>query len=270
MGERLASLEAPFETARAGKTSFLENQRMFLTRNGYLEETFFTFSLSPVRDETGGISGLFHPVTETTATILAGRRTRALRDLTIALNSAKDPAELIERSVQTLAAFEFDLPALAFYAFDDSAKRYRLAGQHGLIEGSQATPKEFVPDAPAPWPVGALVERGAILEYSAAADVLRGSIDGPYDEPAETAFLLPISVPGAGLPPIIVIAGASPRLPLDEAYRGFFDLVAAALAAALASVRALADERRRSQALAESIGRRPYSSLTSATSFAPP
>jgi hypothetical protein len=56
-----------FERALAGETSYLENQRMFLDRNGYLEETFFTFSFSPIRDETGRVGGLFHPVTETTA-----------------------------------------------------------------------------------------------------------------------------------------------------------------------------------------------------------
>jgi signal transduction histidine kinase len=39
-----------FARALAGQTSFLENQRMFLDRNGYLEETFFTFSFSPIRD----------------------------------------------------------------------------------------------------------------------------------------------------------------------------------------------------------------------------
>ena len=48
-----------FETARDGETAFLENQPMFLDRNGYLEETWFTFSLSPIRDETGGSSACF-------------------------------------------------------------------------------------------------------------------------------------------------------------------------------------------------------------------
>ena len=62
-----------FERALAGETSFLENQRMFLDRNGYLEETFFTFSFSPIRDESGGVGGLFHPVTETTDNILSER-----------------------------------------------------------------------------------------------------------------------------------------------------------------------------------------------------
>ena len=54
---------------------------MFLERNGYPEETFFTFSLSPIRDESGKVVGLFHPVTETTGTMLSQRRTRALRDI---------------------------------------------------------------------------------------------------------------------------------------------------------------------------------------------
>src|SRR2546425_10014119 len=70
-----------FERALRGQTSYLENQRMFLDRNGYLEETFFTFSFSPIQDETGRVGGLFHPVTETTGKMLAERRTRALRDL---------------------------------------------------------------------------------------------------------------------------------------------------------------------------------------------
>jgi hypothetical protein len=83
-----AALAGPFSRALAGETSFIENQRMFVTRNGYCEETFFTFSLSPIRDESGGIGGLFHPVTETTASMLAERRARALRDQTSHLATA--------------------------------------------------------------------------------------------------------------------------------------------------------------------------------------
>jgi hypothetical protein len=39
-----------FARGLAGEASYIENQRMFLDRNGYLEETFFTFSFSPIRD----------------------------------------------------------------------------------------------------------------------------------------------------------------------------------------------------------------------------
>jgi hypothetical protein len=60
-----------FTRALAGQASYIENQRMFLDRHGYLEETFFTFSFSPIRDETGKVGGLFHPVTEQTGKILS-------------------------------------------------------------------------------------------------------------------------------------------------------------------------------------------------------
>lgn len=65
-----------FRSALAGSAAFLEDQRMFLDRLGYLEETFFTFSFSPIRDERGVIAGLFHPVTETTGKMLGQRRKR--------------------------------------------------------------------------------------------------------------------------------------------------------------------------------------------------
>ncbi len=70
-----------FEQASLGQTRFLENQRTFLDRYGYLEETFFTFSFSPILDESGGVGGLFHPVTELTQQTLAERRLNILRSI---------------------------------------------------------------------------------------------------------------------------------------------------------------------------------------------
>jgi hypothetical protein len=80
---------AAFESARAGRASFLENQPMFLDRNGYLEETWFTFSMSPIRDQRGRIAGLFLPVTETSAQMLSDRRTRTLRALSARAGQAR-------------------------------------------------------------------------------------------------------------------------------------------------------------------------------------
>jgi CheY-like chemotaxis protein len=84
-----------FERALAGETSYLENQRMFLDRNGYLEETFFTFSFSPILDESGGVGGLFHPVRETTAEMVGEGRARVLRasGISPASTTQSSPAE---------------------------------------------------------------------------------------------------------------------------------------------------------------------------------
>src|SRR5439155_9465113 len=119
-----------FERALGRETSFLEDQRMFLDRNGYLEETFFTFSFSPIRDETGGVGGLFHPVTETTAKMVGQRRTRALRDLAARAGKAHTTEEAFSLAAQTLAEFDLDIPFAMFFLIE-TAKDARLVAETG-------------------------------------------------------------------------------------------------------------------------------------------
>src|SRR5260221_6434088 len=98
-------IRGAFERALAGETSFLENQRMFLDRNGYLEETFFTFSFSPIHDETGGVGGLFHPVTETSSLMLSERRTDVLRHLAAGAGKAQTVEEACALAARTLSDY---------------------------------------------------------------------------------------------------------------------------------------------------------------------
>lgn len=239
----------PFRQARQGDTSFLENQRMFLTRNGYLEETFFTFSLSPIRDETGEIGGLFHPVTETTATMLSERRTRALRDLNASLALAEDMDDLSRRVVEVLAQFEFDLPLVLLYHLSSDGSSYGLAAQYGLPSRRIASMATIDAHSNAPWPMERALTTGGPLGVNGLSEFFEGA--GSYDEPPDRALLLPIAVPGLDLPPVFVVAGASPRLPFDDSYMGFYELLATAISAAVSAVRARTDERRRAEALAE-------------------
>jgi signal transduction histidine kinase len=233
------ALSAPFDQAVAGSASYLENQRMFLSRNGYLEETFFTFSLSPIRDESGGIGGLFHPVSETTPTILSERRTRALRDLNAKLGLAKDMAELGTAIVETLGQFEFDLPCVFVYATDGH-------GYHALAaNGLETDPREM------PWPFAAAAASGQLVEVEDLQPIIRDRRCGPYEEGPARGVLLPITIMGSAEPPMMVALGVSPRLPYDESYRGFLDLLGSTITAALRTVRAREDERRRLEALAE-------------------
>jgi signal transduction histidine kinase len=63
--------------------------------------------------------------------------------------------------------------------------------------------------------------------------------------------VLPIRRAGAGAPIALLVAGVSPRLVLTDAYRMFFELVAAAVGTAVTNACALEDERQKSQVLAE-------------------
>ena len=57
-----------------GQSTWSEDQVLYMNRKGYLEETYFTFSYSPVFDEAGGVAGVFCACTETTEKVLAARR----------------------------------------------------------------------------------------------------------------------------------------------------------------------------------------------------
>ncbi|HSU82728.1 MAG TPA: PAS domain-containing protein, partial [Thermoanaerobaculia bacterium] len=64
-----------------GEATWSDDQLLLLDRNGFLEECYFTFSYSPIRDESGGVGGVFCAVTETTGRVLGERRLQTLRAL---------------------------------------------------------------------------------------------------------------------------------------------------------------------------------------------
>jgi signal transduction histidine kinase len=241
-----------FERALAGDTSYLENQRMFLDRHGYLEETFFTFSFSPIRDETGGVGGLFHPVTETTAKMLAERRTRALRDLAGRTGKARTTEEALEFAAQALSEYNLDVPFALFYLLDDnSASAELIAGTASLPEALATRAPHLEEREPAVWPLLDVVRTHQVVQADDLAVRCGEFSCEPYPEPPKTALLLPITPPGSSHPIGIMVAGVSARLPLNDLYRSFYDLMVAAVTAAVANARAYEEERRRAEALAE-------------------
>src|SRR5262249_58907389 len=64
-----------------GVATWDEGLQLFLERSGYPEETYHTFSYSPVPDDGGGIGGMLCVVTEDTERTLGERRMALLREL---------------------------------------------------------------------------------------------------------------------------------------------------------------------------------------------
>jgi signal transduction histidine kinase len=68
------------ETALRGEATWPENLSLVLERNGCPEHCWFTFSYSPLRDESGKVAGLFCAAAETTERVLGERRLVAERE----------------------------------------------------------------------------------------------------------------------------------------------------------------------------------------------
>src|SRR6476619_7208853 len=80
------------DAAMAGHATYCEDLPLLMNRNGFDEQTWFTFSYSPVRDEDGRVAGMFCAVCETTPKMLAEMRLREL-NATLEERVAQEVAE---------------------------------------------------------------------------------------------------------------------------------------------------------------------------------
>ncbi|HEX6975612.1 MAG TPA: PAS domain-containing protein [Vicinamibacterales bacterium] len=106
------------DAAMAGEAIYREDLPLVMNRKGFDEQTWFTFSYSPVRDERGTVAGMFCAVTETTEKVLAERELRALnetleRRVDAALAERKLLADLVEGTDAIVLVADFDYRLLA-------------------------------------------------------------------------------------------------------------------------------------------------------------
>ena len=87
-----------------GTATWDEGLRLFLERSGYREETYHTFSYSPLRDEHGATAGMLCVVVEETDRVLGERRLGTLRELAEATGTAEGELALFAAIDRTLAA----------------------------------------------------------------------------------------------------------------------------------------------------------------------
>ena len=72
-----------------GEATWDEGLLLFLERSGYPEETYHTFSYSPLPDDDGGVAGMLCVVTEETERVIGERRLATLRELARELAGAQ-------------------------------------------------------------------------------------------------------------------------------------------------------------------------------------
>ncbi|SDO06609.1 SpoIIE family protein phosphatase [Geodermatophilus sp. DSM 45219] len=235
----------------SGLATWDEDLLLFLERSGYPEETYHTFSYSPLPGDDGGTGGLFCVVTETTQQVLGERRMGTLRDLAAALGAARTEAGVLAATGEQLARNPADLPFSAVYLVDDDGTT-RLGCAAGFEPGVTVLPPVLTPDGPG----GDLLQR-----LLAGEDVLVDDLDrrrpglptGAWDRPLQQAVALPIASVAQDRDPVagFLVVGLNPHRRYDDAYRGFLGLVANQVSSALANAGSYEAERRRAEALAE-------------------
>ncbi|MDB5472915.1 MAG: hypothetical protein JWP99_218, partial [Devosia sp.] len=90
------------EAALSGRSSWMENMHLVMERNGTREDTWYTFSYSPIFDEEGRTGGMICSCIETTQQVYAARFSRFRLELDEALRSALDPQQAMGRAAEVL------------------------------------------------------------------------------------------------------------------------------------------------------------------------
>ncbi|MEO7217733.1 MAG: ATP-binding protein [Gemmatimonadaceae bacterium] len=237
----------------SAEPTYIDDWMLPLDRFGFVEECYFTFSYSPIRNETGQVGGVLVTVVETTDRVLGARRVVMLRELATIGAKIDSAATICRLAAGVLGANSAGSPFALLYLLDDDGQQLTLAGITGIEPGGRVAPPviDLADTSTTDWPLAAAIEARETLvvnDLAARFGALPGS---PWPEPARSALVLPIALRGEERPYGVLVTGLSPRLAFNDRYRGHVDLVAGQIATAIASSRAYEKEQRRAAALTE-------------------
>ena len=234
---------------KEGRATWDEGLPLFLERFGFPEESYHTFSYSPIYDDASRIAGMLCVVTEVTERVIGERRLRVLRDLA-ASPRAETTEEAGRRLINVLANNPLDVSFASLYLLDQSQEHLQLIQHCGDLPEHLRPVHIDLADRAGPWPMFEAISSAApqIVELPRAGPESVTSLLWP--DRIHQALVLPVRQ-GSSTSSAVLIAGVTPRRPLDDAYQGFLDLVVRQFAGAIADAQAYEAERGRAEALAE-------------------
>jgi signal transduction histidine kinase/DNA-binding NarL/FixJ family response regulator len=224
---------------------------LIMERHGYPEETYYTFSYSPIPDDNGLVAGIFCANTDDTRRVIGERQLALLRDLAAETAEARTIGAAGILSMRCLERNPRDLPFAMLYFVDPDGQQATLCATSNIMPDHPAAPAVLPLDGTACWPVAAVLADGA-ARLSPDLGLLCTSLPmGAWNRPPTQALSLPVT-PSSQTGTIgVLIVGLNPYRRLDDDYRGFLELVAGQVATAISGARAYEEERRRAEALAE-------------------
>ncbi len=241
------------DTAMKGEAGiYVEEQLLIMERNGYPEETYYTFSYSPIPTGDGTVGGIICANTDDTQRVIGERQIALLRELAARAGEGRTWQDACALSARALATNPRDLTFAALYMVEPGSEQAVLAASTGLAGDGVALPSTLPLRPGEPWPVAEAIAGHKARHVADLAGLLgEAAPTGAWPQPSRSAVVLPILSSGETGRTGALIVGLNPFRLYDDGYAGFLKLAAGQIAAAIANAEAYEQEKRRAEALAE-------------------
>ncbi len=221
--------------------TYVESQLLIMERHGYQEETYYTFSYSPVPNDEGGPGGLICANSEDTRRVIGERQLALLSELAARTGSARKWQDACMLAMEALQSNPRDIPFALIFMADDAGTALDAAA---ISAGANALRHAGM------WPCGEVVRTGQ-LELLVLGPAHGDLPKGAWPCAPSHAAILPIEPSGSSGRGGALVVGLNPFRQFDESYRDFLKLVARQVAAAIANAQAYEEEKKRAEVLAE-------------------
>lgn len=228
---------------RNGESTWDQALLLMLERSGYPEETYHTFSYSPLLDDGGQVAGLFCAVSEDTERVLSERRLAVLSRLAAGLAASDTRAKALQAAALVLQSAARDLPFAMVFLFDAQG-RAQLGCAAGIAPGHALTAARH-------WGADRLL--AGSLDIEVVLDPAAGAPSGPWAVAPGSARVLAVGGRAGARPSGFLVAALSPHRPGDGAALDFVRLLAGTISASLDNADAYEAERRQTEVLAEAM-----------------
>ncbi|KAK0651011.1 aerobic respiration control sensor protein arcB [Cercophora newfieldiana] len=258
------------ECARTGISVRKEDDYLPINRFGMLEETWFSWSFTPLYGGTGRIQGFYNAPFETTKQVLSHRRMRTINKIGECTAQAKAVKQFWKLVLDGLQDNERDVPFALLYSVGDgddgdhssmssgstiSLKTCHLEGSIGVPEGHIAAPANldlkrsregFIPAFRE-----AMRTREPTLLHTRDGTLPEALLDGinwrGFGDPCREAIIFPVRPTNGDAVLAFLVLGVNPRRPYDGEYVAFTSMLNRQFATSLASVILFEDETRRNR-----------------------
>jgi PAS domain S-box-containing protein len=233
---------------RERKARFLVDLPTPMHRGNYLEDTYFTTSLSPLPDDSGNVGGVLGTTLETTERVIEERRRHLLSDLASRTTGARTEDRVWRICTETLGENCISLPFAFLYEYRPSERQAHLAGASAETDEALRLP---VIDCRSEnlWRINpAMAKDGVLIELGDRASGV--PVPNWPDHPKE-ACVVPIRLGEHSEALGFLVAGLHPGRPFDDAYRQFVYRITEQITIGLTGARAYEQERQRAETLAE-------------------